>query len=240
MTGPGAGRQASRPSPPERVRLDGLYAGGITLIGPAQHRTGIVKGPQDRVSVNVEGIVGDVQVDRRFHGGRDKAVHHFPADHYPELARRFPAAAERLVPGSLGENLSTLGWTDADVAIGDVYGAGTVVLQVTQPRSPCWKINERLGEPDASRWIADRGITGWYCRVLAGGVLRGGDELVRLERPAAPVPLREFWRTVQAHRPRPADLERMVSIPGLAADWRRRLQERLEWLAKGGDGSRQS
>jgi MOSC domain-containing protein YiiM len=238
MTDPGAGRQEERPSPPTRVRLDGLYAGGITLIGPAQHRTGIVKGPQGRVRVNVDGIVGDIQADCRFHGGPDKAVHHFPADHYLQLARRFPAAAERLVPGSLGENLSTLGWTDADVAIGEVYGAGSVVLQVTQPRSPCWKINERLGEPDASRWIADRGITGWYCRVLAGGELRIGDELVRIERPATPIALREFWRTVQAHRPRPADLERMASIPGLAVEWRRRLLERLEWLAKGGEGPR--
>src|SRR5512137_2044308 len=105
MTDPGAGRREERPSPPERVRLDGLYAGGITLIGPAQHRTGIVKGPQDRVSVNVEGIVDDVQAERRFNGGTDKAVHHFQADHYRPLARRFPAAAERLVPGSLGKNL---------------------------------------------------------------------------------------------------------------------------------------
>jgi MOSC domain-containing protein YiiM len=240
MTGPGEGGQEDRPGPPDRVRLGGLYAGGVTLIGPAQHRTGIVKAARDRVEVGVEGIVGDVQADRRFHGGPDKAVHHFPADHYPELARRFPAAALQLVPGSLGENLATLGWTEADVAIGDVYGAGTVVLQVTQPRSPCWKINERLGEPDASRWIADRGITGWYCRVLAPGELRVGDELRRIQRPAAPVPLRDFWRTVQAHRPRPTDLERMLSIPGLAVDWCRRLQERLKWLAKGGEGSSQS
>ena len=145
----------------------------------------------------------------------------------------------QLVPGSLGENLSTLGWTETDVAIGDVYGAGTVVLQVTQPRSPCWKINERLGEPDASRWIADQGITGWYCRVLAGGAscasaTNSGASSARRHRfrcGSSGAPSRRTG-------PDPSTSSAWLSIPGLAADWRRRLQERLEWLAKGGDGSR--
>ena len=212
-------------------RIDGLFAGGITLIGTAQQRTGIVKQPRERVSVAAEGVAGDVQADRRFHGGPDKAVHHFPADHYVRLARQFPALAPRLGAGALGENLSTLGWTDDDIAIGDVYGAGSVALQVTQPRSPCWKIDDRLGEPGASRWIAGQGITGWYCRVLAGGELRRDDELVVVERPAVPVTVATFWRIVQMHRPPVAELERLAAIPGLATGWRRRIQERLAWLA---------
>jgi MOSC domain-containing protein YiiM len=212
-------------------RIDGLFAGGITLIGTAQQRTGIVKQPRERVSVTAEGVAGDVQADRRFHGGPDKAVHHFPADHYARLARQFPAVAPRLGAGALGENLSTLGWTDDDVAIGDVYGAGNVALQVTQPRSPCWKIDDRLGEPGAARWIAGQAITGWYCRVLAAGELRVGDELVVVERPAVPVTVATFWRIVQAHRPRVADLEQLAAIAGLATDWRRRIEERLAWLA---------
>jgi MOSC domain-containing protein YiiM len=218
----------------ESIRIAGLYAGGISLIGPARQRTGIVKESRDRVEVTGDGVVGDVQADRRFHGGADKAVHHFPADHYAALGRRFPAAAKRLAPGWLGENLSTLGWTDADVAIGEVYGTATVVLQVTQPRSPCWKINERLDEPDASRWIAEHGRTGWYCRVLAGGELRVGETLTRIARPVDPVTVQAFWRTVQAHRPPLAELRRLAALPGLAAQWRDRLLERAGWLG-GGD-----
>lgn len=229
-----------RMTPPVAVRIEGLYAGGITPIGPAGERTGIVKQRRDRVEVAAEGIAGDVQADRRFHGGPDKAVHHFPADHYVALARRFPAAARRLGPGSLGENVSTMGWTDADVAIGEVYGTATVVLQVTQPRSPCWKINERLGEPDAARWIADEGCSGWYCRALAGGELRLGDTLQRIARPEDPVSVRAFWRTVQAHRPSPADLRRLAAIPGLGASWRTKLQERAEWLDGGPGGAKKS
>jgi MOSC domain-containing protein YiiM len=226
-----------RMTPPVAVRIEGLYAGGITPIGPAGERTGIVKQWRDRVEVAAEGIAGDVQADRRFHGGPDKAVHHFPADHYVALARRFPAAAGRLGPGSLGENVSTLGWTDADVAIGEVYGTATVLLQVTQPRSPCWKINERLGEPDAARWIAGEGCTGWYCRVLAGGELRAGETLRRIARPDDPVSVQAFWRTVQAHRPSSAELRRLAAIPGLSASWRTKLQERAEWLGSGPAGA---
>ena len=218
---------------PVAVRIEGLYAGGITPIGPAGERTGIVKQWRDRFEVATEGIAGDVQADRRFHGGPDKAVHHFPADHYVPLARRFPAAAGRLGPGSLGENIATLGWTDADVAIGEVYGTATVRLQVTQPRSPCWKINERLGEPDAARWIAEQARTGWYCRVLAGGELRIGDELRRIARPDGPVSVRAFWRIVQAHRPLPAELRRLAAIPGLTAQWKSKLEQRADWLENG-------
>jgi len=226
-----------RMTAPEAVRIEGLFAGGITLIGPARDRTGIIKGRRDRVEVAADGFAGDVQADRRFHGGPDKAVHHFPADHYVPLARRFPAAAGRLGPGSLGENVSTLGLTDADIAIGEVYGTATVLLQVTQPRSPCWKINERLGEPDAARWIADQACTGWYCRVLAGGELRLGDALQWISRPDDPVTVQAFWRTVQAHRPSPAELRRLAAIPGLAAAWRTRLQQRADWLDSGQAGS---
>ena len=221
------------PSVPTLLRIVGLYAGGITPIGPAGDRTGIVKQRRERVEVTREGIAGDVQADRRFHGGADKAVHHFPSDHYVALARRFPAAAGRLGPGSLGENIAALGWTDADVAIGEVYGTANVVLQVTQPRSPCWKINERLGEPDAARWIAEQARTGWYCRVLAAGELRIGDELRRIERPGDAVTVRTFWQIVRAHRPEPGELRRLAAMPGLAPPWKVKLEQRAEWLEGG-------
>jgi MOSC domain-containing protein YiiM len=217
------------------TRIRGLFAGGITLIGAEQQRTGIVKRRRDRVTVTPEGIAGDVQADRRFHGGPDKAIHHYAAESYERLATRFPAMAPLLFAGTLGENLSTRGWTEDEVAIGDVYGAGDVALQVTQPRRPCWKINDRLGEPGASRWIADQGITGWYCRTLAGGELALGDELVRSARSKVVVTVREFWRIVQGHRPAPEDLERVAGTPGLAVEWRQRLEERLAWLGRNPD-----
>lgn len=211
------------------VRIGGLYAGGVSLLGPEQTRTGIVKTARDRITATVAGISGDVQADRRVHGGPDKAVHHFPAEHYPALAAEFPAAGARLVPGALGENVSTRGWTEQDVAIGDVYGAGAVRLQVTQPRSPCWKIDARLDQPGAARWIAGRGIAGWYCRVLAPGDLEVGAELLLIDCVTPAVSVREFWQVVQQHRPDPDRLRQLAALPGLASDWKRRLDERAGW-----------
>jgi MOSC domain-containing protein YiiM len=208
----------------------GLYAGGITLIGDDSARTGIVKTPRARALVTASGIAGDIQADRRFHGGPDKAIHHYAAENYRQLAARFPAAVSLLRPGGLGENISTEGWDEDNVAIGDVFAAGEVAVQVSQPRSPCWKINARLGEPDASRWIAEHGVTGWYFRVLAGGELAPGQPLARVSRPATVVSLRDFWRLFQQHRPAAAALGQLLRIEGLAPDWQRRIRERIAWL----------
>ncbi len=211
------------------VRIDGLFAGGLSLLGPEATRTGIVKIARDRIAATAAGISGDVQADRRVHGGPDKAVHHFPAEHYPALAAAFPTASGLLAPGALGENVSTRGWTEQDVAIGDVHAVGAVRLQVSQPRSPCWKIDARLDQPGVARWIAAQGIAGWYCRVLAPGELDIGAELVLIDRSAHAVSVREFWQLVQQHRPDPDRLRQLAALPGLAGDWQRRLGERAGW-----------
>lgn len=217
------------------VRIEGLYAGGVSLVGPEQTRTGMVKTARHRLVATADGISGDVQADRRVHGGPDKAVHHFPAEHYAALAAVFPAAGALLAPGALGENVSTRGWTEDDVAIGDVYATGAVRLQVTQPRSPCWKIDARLDQPGAARWIAAEGIAGWYCRVLAPGELDIGAELVLVDRADRAVSVRDFWQVVQQHRPDPERLRQLAALPGLAADWKRRLAERVGWSERAAD-----
>jgi MOSC domain-containing protein YiiM len=211
------------------IRIDALFAGGVSLLGPDQTRTGIVKTAHDRVTATINGIAGDIQVDRRVHGGPDKAVHHFPADHYPALAAAFPIAGALAIPGALGENVSTRGWTEEDVAIGDVYAVGAVRLQVSQPRSPCWKIDARLDQPGVARWIAAHGYAGWYCRVLAPGELEVGSELVLIDRAPGAVSVRAFWRVVQQHRPEAGLLRQLAALPGLAGEWKRRLDERACW-----------
>lgn len=220
--------------PPEartgsRTCIGALFAGGVSLLGPEQTRSGFVKEPQTRVVVTSLGIRGDTQADRRFHGGPDKALHHYPGEHYAVLAAEFPAAGAFLGPGGLGENLSTTGWTEADVAIGDVFAAGQVRVQVTAPRSPCWKIDARLDHTGVARWIAERGIVGWYYRVLAGGELAAGLAWDRVDRSPDPVPLAAFWSLVRQHRPDPASLERLAAMPGLADEWRLRLADRARW-----------
>ena len=188
-----------------------------------------VSGP---LEIGLEGIQGDQQADRRVHGGPEKAVHFYPADHYARLAQAFPNVTEKLIPGSMGENLSSPGLVESDVCVGDVFRLGSARLQVCQPRSPCWKIDARFGQEGMAAHIAETGLTGWYFRIKEPGRIVAGDALTLDERADKTISLaeaREIWNT---HRPGLADLERIAGVPGIAANWRKKVLGRLEWLRR--------
>lgn len=210
--------------------VSGIFIGDITLLEPEGHRTGIFKRPVAFGRVAATGIEGDHQADLRFHGGPEKAVHHYAAENYAQLAAEFPALEPELVPGSLGENLSTVGWNEGNVHIGDVFRIGATVVQVSQPRSPCWKINHKFGIADLSKRIASASITGWYYRVLTPGTISVGDGFERIEQERDPVSIRRFWEIVLDHRPSAEDLDKLFRIPGLTEGWKKKLAERRAWL----------
>ena len=121
-----------------------FFIGGIRPLPDSGRPTGIYKqAVTAALELGPEGFTGDHQADRRVHGGPDKAVHLYPARHYGQLVQRFPEAAGQLVAGSLGENLSTADLDESDVRVGDIWRLGDARLQVCQPRSPCWKIDDR-------------------------------------------------------------------------------------------------
>lgn len=177
-----------------------------------------------------EGFIGDQQADRRVHGGPDKAVHLYPASHYARLAERFPGIAEQLVIGSIGENISTPDLDENDVRLGDIWRLGTARLQLSQPRNPCWKIDERYGCDGMAQFIAEQRLTGWYWRVLTPGTVNPGDQLLREQSDPAAYTLAEAMLCWQDHRPPLADLERLATSPGLADNWRQKILSRLDWL----------
>lgn len=200
---------------PDNARLTGMFKLPVTApidIGPA-------------------GFAGDQQADRRVHGGPEKAVHLYPAAHYAQLAARFPEAADQLVAGSLGENLSAE-VTEADVCIGDVFALGSARLQVCQPRNPCWKIDQRFGVDGMAAYIAETGLTGWYWRVLQTGRAAPDDLLTLAERPDDAITLGEAMALWQTQRPGPEALERIARAPGIAAGWQRKILDRAAWLRK--------
>jgi MOSC domain-containing protein YiiM len=210
--------------------LRGIFIGDISLLDPEGHRTGIFKRPVATGHVTATGLEGDHQADLRVHGGPEKALHHYAAEHYAHLVADYPALAGELVPGSLGENLSTLGWSEDNVYIGDVFQVEGTILQVSQPRSPCWKINHRFGIDDLSQRIAAGCSTGWYYRVLAPGRIAVGNAFERVAQAPDPVSIRRFWEIVLCHRPRAEDLDRLCGIPALTVGWKRKLGERKAWL----------
>jgi MOSC domain-containing protein YiiM len=209
----------------------GIYGGEVQPMPGDGRPTAIFKHPlAGPARIGREGLEDDVQADRRYHGGPEKALHHFPLENHRHLAQRFPELAGQFVSGGIGENLSTDGLDEAAVCIGDVYACGSARIQLSQPRTPCWKIDAKFGQEGITRYIAEQGIAGWYYRVLASGEVRAGDALELLERNADPVSLAEFHHLGRRHRPSREALQRAADTPGLNPEWRRRLLERITWL----------
>lgn len=212
------------------VPLLGLFVGGIRPLPPEGQATGMFKEPVERAKIHTAGIVGDQQGDRRAHGGPEKAVHLFTREAYVRIGAERPDVAELLRPGVLGENLSTSGVTEADACISDVYALGSARIQISQPRSPCWKIDHRLDTQNMVPLINALGCPGWYFRVLAEGEVAVGDHLWLIERPAPDWSLARMLAIMAAHRPDPADLASLAAAPGLNAQWQRRCLGRAQWL----------
>ena len=117
-------------------------------------RSGIDKRPVvGRVRATVLGLVGDAQGDLRVHGGPDKAIHHYPQEHSAHWQAVLGAHPLLHVPGAFGENLHTRGLTEADVCLGDHWRVGEALLEVSQARQPCWKLNERFARADMARQV---------------------------------------------------------------------------------------
>lgn len=137
-----------------------------------------VAGP---VAVDATGLAGDDQANKPSHGGIDKAVLAYSADHYPGW--REELGIDDLPFGAFAENLTLAGISEDNVCIGDSWGMGAVRFQVSQPRQPCWKLAKRWNQPDLVKRIIDNGHSGWYLRVMAIGAIDAGQECVLIERP---------------------------------------------------------
>jgi MOSC domain-containing protein YiiM len=133
------------------------------------------------VRVHSEGLVGDEQADRRYHGGPDKAILAYCREHY-DLWRAELKWLD-FGPGVLGENFEISGQSEAEVCIGDSYRAGDLILQVSQPRQPCWKPARLHSYPKLTRLMAKQSRTGWYLRVLQQGMVEAPCPIELIERP---------------------------------------------------------
>lgn len=217
----------------------GLFTGRARPLPPEGQPSAIVKAPlEGPMRIGAQGAAGDEQADRRVHGGPDKAVHQYPSENYAVFRAQYPERAGDFVPGSIGENIASAGMLESDVCIGDLYRIGRCLLQVSQPRSPCWKIDRRYAVERLSRFVQGRRIAGWYYRVLEPGTLEIGDAIEPLGRNPDPVSIRRFWDVYLEHRPDPDGLRHLAAQAGLNLAWRRRIEDRAERLAQlaGGAG----
>src|SRR5690606_4702102 len=128
--------------------------------------------------------------------------------------------------GAFGENLSTTGITEAGLCLADRLRIGSCVLEVSQARQPCWKLNERFGVPDMSRRVQDSRRTGWYLRVLEAGHVGAGDEILLLARPHAGWSLTRLMDLLYRPASAPGLLREALELP-LVPSWRTLLERRL-------------
>lgn len=131
-------------------------------------------------------------------------------------------------PGAFGENISTEGPTEAEVAVGDIFRLGTALVQVSQGRQPCWKLNRRFGVADMARRVQESGRTGWYYRVLQPGVVAPGDRLELVDRVAPEWTLGRLWHALYVDRLNLGELQGIAGLDVLAEGWRRYAIRRLE------------
>jgi MOSC domain-containing protein YiiM len=207
-----------------------LYGGAPKPLGSRDTESAILKSAiSPPWKVTRTGVEGDRQADTINHGGPEKALHHYPMDHYASWQAEMPQLADALsaVP-AFGENISTLGLVESDVCIGDIYRLGSVRLQISQGRQPCWKLNARFGVDDMAFRVQKTGRTGWYYRVLEPGAVEPGDVLSLNDRPQPAWPLSRIIALLYHKTGSYDDLAALAEVRELAEGWRRLAARRVQ------------
>ncbi|MEO5641637.1 MAG: MOSC domain-containing protein [Sphingomicrobium sp.] len=180
-----------------------------------------VEGPR---TVHWFGLEGDAQADLIHHGGIDKAIHHYPRDHYLRWRRELGPNPLFDEAGAFGENISTLGWREEMVCIGDRFRLGTALVEIAQGRQPCWKQGHRLGDRTVVAAMVATGRTGWYYRVIEEGSVAAGDTVALTSR------VHPEWNVARVfdlligggHKREKAALRDLARVRELAEEWRKR------------------
>jgi MOSC domain-containing protein YiiM len=170
------------------------------------------------VQAGLSQLAGDGQADLEHHGGLDKAIYCYPSEHYP--AWREELARPELPYGGFGENFTTAGLLEAQVCVGDTWRIGEVVVQVSQPRWPCWKLNRLWAIPDLDARVDAARRCGWYLRVLEPGWVEAGLAFQLIERTQPEWNIERIYRITQDVRGHAAEAKELMALETLAASWR--------------------
>ena len=181
----------------------------------------IAKHPRHgRVRLGSTGLEGDEHAHPQFHGGLEKAVHHYPLDHYAYWREHVPGFQRLDAPGAFGENISTEGITENDLCVGDILGVGSAQLQVSQGRAPCGILDARFRFAGMADAVERTRYTGWYYRVLQEGEIAQGDPITLLERSHPEWTLEAAQYVLYNDRQNKRAIAAILEIPTLSAEWR--------------------
>ncbi|MFD9889660.1 MOSC domain-containing protein [Amycolatopsis sp. NPDC059027] len=220
----------------------GVYVGKPSVLGHQRDQpvlSAITKAKVEapELALTQINLDGDDQADRTVHGGVDKAVYIYPAEHYRAWAEDSFTAA----PGDFGENVSVTGAAEEEVRVGDIWEWGDALLQVSQPRTPCFKLAMKTRRKDIIPAMIDSGRSGWYFRVLRPGTVPTSGAMKLVERSDGPsiteVYLVSYANIGQLDPSRHDALfalaDRVVNTPALSPQFRAGVQSTVErWRAR--------
>ncbi|WP_289049676.1 MOSC domain-containing protein [uncultured Psychrobacter sp.] len=214
-----------------------------------EQMSAIDKAPiKEAVAVNFMGLSTDEQADRRHHGGPLKAVHQLATSTYDKINTEFGL---KVRVGTLGENLTTEAVTglpamdESTVCIGDVFqygqdeiingnGGDSVQLRIVQPRRPCYKINDQIGQfklnkvPNIASWVTKQGIAGWYFQVVRDGMIHADLPVYLIERPYPFATLEKLWQLSNSKEKFAAKvIEPWLAIECLEESWKKVLAKKI-------------
>jgi MOSC domain-containing protein YiiM len=196
------------------------------LTAHGEHRyTAFAKPPTTGpIRLTRTGLAGDGVGNPKVHGGPDKAVCCYPAEHYPAWERELGVT---LGPAAFGENFTTVGLTEETVHIGDRFRVGTAVVEVSQPRQPCATLAAMRGRKGFVKEVQDSGRTGFYLRVVEEGEVAAGDTFTPVAADPAAISITEANRIHRNRRHDPDTVRRLLAVPALSAAWREELGNAL-------------
>ncbi len=209
----------------QQYRLSGVYVGQVAeRFGM---KTAIDKSlVSGEIYLSETGLAGDECAETKFHGGVERALHQYPAEHYQYWAKKYRSEHEWQAPG-MGENISASGMSESDVCIGDRYQWGEAIIEVSQPRSPCMKLSQRWGVENFSVDMQEISRCGWLYRVIQPGVVSVEQPLVLIERVENPLSILAVCERYFGDPLNRSGLEQLIAQERLSKSWRDKILQRL-------------
>ncbi len=189
-----------------------------------QIETGIYKYPvNEPIFLGSEDVVADHVIDRRYHGGVDKACYLYSADHYSFWKNKYPEADFNW--GMFGENITMSGLNESQIHIGDRFQLGEAVVQVSQPRQPCFKLGVRFNDQKVVSDFWELPYPGIYLRIIKQGSVKNGDEMILLDRNIESLTVSQVFSIFSGNRENMELIDKALKEDFLAASCRRDIDK---------------
>jgi MOSC domain-containing protein YiiM len=187
--------------------------------------TGIFKSKTDYITLGFEDVENDKVIDRKYHGGIDKACYLYSADHYEFWQQLYPKID--LQPGSFGENITIKGLNESNIYIGDIYRIGGATIQITQPRQPCFKLGLKFKTQVVLKQFLKVDFPGVYIKVLECSKIEAGESMELIERQHNSMSVKDVYRLLYDKEVSQDDLNYAIGINTLAYDCKESLIKRI-------------